>query len=138
MTVTVIGMWEPGFSESEQIIEWRMWKQTVEAFAVDRWVMVRTADNPHPSAGTFERYAKIRGALNSLDESLPRVFLTPRGGIPLKDFVSPRDVVYVFGNASFDPAVQLMRPQDLRVTIPTPQPIDMFAACVLPYVLSRT
>ena len=32
--ITVIGLWEQGFSEYDQSIEYRIWKQTIAAFDV--------------------------------------------------------------------------------------------------------
>lgn len=131
---TVVGMWEPGFSEYEQIIEWRMWKQTIEAFDVDRWIMA----GPVPNGGTFEAVDRIQEGVALLSEDTKRIFLNPFGGVPIEEYTRPIDVAFIFGNASCDPAIQLIRHQDDKVVIRTPKPVDMFAACVLPYVLGCT
>lgn len=126
--ITVIGVWEPGFTDYEQIIEWRMWKQTLAAYGVNRWIM----SGPKPNGGAFEYAKNLDEALEMADGEI--VLLEPWNGIPLKEFSHPEKAVYVFGNALL--GLEKYRDSAISVNIPTPNPTDMFAAACLPTVLN--
>lgn len=128
--VTVIGMWEPGFREYEQIIEYRMWKQSIAAFDVDRWCMVGEGPDRVTS---FESFDSMPEALATV--TCPRFFLVPDAGQPLEKVYRPMDHVLVFGNAQ-ESLTRYLGPTDVIAHIKTPKPVDMFAACVLPMVLT--
>jgi len=131
MTVTVVGIWEPGFSDEQMFIEWRMWKQTVSAYAVDRWCMVGSR---HPNGGGYEAFPTMASALLALRPEDDRIFLIP--GAKQKGHLS-NNPAYIFGNAN-ENLHRYVNDEagDVTVGIQTPQPIDMFAACCLPLVLS--
>ena len=128
--ITVIGTWEPGFREYEQIIEYRMWKQTIAAFDVDRWLMV--GDGPHQVV-SFESFENMADALATVPHH--RFFLVPGKGDPLEKIYRPTDYALVFGHAD-EGLMSYVDPTDVVAYIATPKPVDMFAACVLPMVLA--
>lgn len=125
--VTIIGMWEPGFSEYEQIIEWRIWKQTLAAYQVDRWIMIGDV-----VGGSFETFDSIDSALHSINSSI--ILLEPWNGVPLKEFEHPINATYIFGNAVSN--LEKYRDLGQSVNIPTPKPVDMFAAACVSVVLN--
>lgn len=130
MSVTVVGMWEPGFSDEQTFIEWRMWKQTISAYAVDRWCMV---GSQQPGGG-FESFNTMAEALLSLRPEEQRIFLIP--GAEKNGHLS-NNPAYIFGNASENLSRFINDDAgDVAVGIQTPNPTDMFAACCLPLVLS--
>ncbi len=127
--ITVVGMWEPGFSDEQMFMEWRMWKQTIEAFAVDRWLMVGQGPS---KCGRFEPYESMNEAL-ALTRG-KRIFLIPNWGCSLpRDY--PPEVVYIFGNTS-ENLKRYIREEDSVASIDTPVSADLFAACCLPLVLA--
>ena len=132
--IAVIGMWEPGFREYEQIIEYRVWKQSIRAFDVDRWIMVGEGPDRVTSFETFE---KLSDALQDCEGR--RVFARP--GLETADQMvwQPCELVfdpvtYVFGHAD-ESLAGYVTGNDVCLTIPTPKPVDMFACAVLPLVL---
>ena len=128
MTVTVIGMWEPGFSDEQSFIEWRMWKQTILAFGVDRWCMV---GSQRPGGG-FEAFDTMPEALLATAQDGDRIFLIP--GAERSGYLTPNPV-YIFGNASED-LRRFVGEGEVTVGLETPEPQDLFAACCLPWVLA--
>jgi hypothetical protein len=128
--ITVVGMWEPSFSEYEQIVEYRMWKQTIAAFEVDRWIMVGEG----PSRVTsFQSFETMPEALETI--TAHKVFLIPEKGQELDFAFRSGDVAFIFGNAD-ESLISFVGDKDEIAHIKTPKPVDMFAACVLPMVLS--
>ena len=130
MTITVIGTWEPGFREYEQIIEYRMWKQSIAAFDVDRWLMV--GEGP-PKVVSFESFETMADALATVP--CHRVLRVPEKGDPLEKIYRPTDYALVFGHAD-ESLLSYVEPPDAVAYLATPKPVDMFAACVLPWVLA--
>ena len=130
--ITVVGMWEPSFSEYEQIIEYRMWKQTIAAFNVDRWIMVGKGPE---RVSSFEHAPTMQDALETINYQ--RVFMVPECGQELDKVWRTPDCAYVFGNADENLLnyVSDDRQRDWVAHLKTPKPVDMFAACVLPAVL---
>lgn len=128
--ITVVGMWEPSFSNMEQVIEYRMWKQTIAAFDVDRWVMV--GEPPDPKITSFEQYGNLMEALHTCENI---VFLIPDAEVELSEIDIPENVTFVFGNVS-ENLKMYATDVDQQARLATPKPIDMFAAACLPWVLS--
>jgi len=124
--VTVVGMWEPGFNAYEQVIEYRIWKQTIGAYDVDRWIMVGVP--PNEGITSYESFATLEEALATCENV---VCFQPNGeveaGAPLP-FDNP---TLVFGNIDENLAGLSV----LNLTFTTPKPVDMFACAVLPMVL---
>ena len=128
--ITVVGTWEPGFREYEQIIEYRMWKQSIAAFDVDRWLMVGQGPDQVVS---FESFETMADALATIP--CHRVFLVPEQGEPLEKVYRPPDHALIFGHAD-ESLMSYVEPPDAVAHIATPKPVDMFAACVLPMVMT--
>jgi hypothetical protein len=129
LLITVVGMWEPSFSEYEQIIEYRMWKQTIAAFNVDRWIMVGKGPE---CISSFEHAPTMQDALETI--SCQRVFMVPECGQELDRVWRVQDHSYIFGNAQ-ENLLRYVSENDQVAHLKTPESIDMFAACVLPAVL---
>ena len=130
--ITVLGLWELGWMEAERT-ERRIWKQTLQAFAVDNWGMCP------PQGGVFSspvQYADMTTMLAA--HPGPKTFLVPRerveGSTPLKDYVHPSDAIYVFGS-SVENLVSHITEADDVVTIYTPALTDMFASSAMTAVL---
>lgn len=132
MAITVLGLWEDAWMESART-ERRIWKQTIQAFGVNRWVMVSGEPGEFTSP---DQYQRIEDALSSLGGE--RVFLiAPRsydGGIELVDFKHPDNACYIFGD-SVDNLVRYVRPKDHVVSLTTPMQSSMFGHTVLCSVL---
>ncbi len=128
--VSVIGCWEPGFSEYEQLIEWRIWAQTLYAYDIKQWHMV---GNQHPNGGGYEKYNSLDDAILSCSDSTI-ILLEPWYGEELQYFIHPTRATYVFANASSN--LERYRQSAISVRIKTPLPIDMFAVSCLSMVLN--
>ena len=129
--ITVIGLWEQGFSEYDQSIEYRIWKQTIAAFDVGRWLMV----GPGPDRVTsFESHPTLDLALSTVlgDFYFMRHTATTR----IEDVEFGDDVTLVFGSPDENLA-SYIRERDTEILLPTPKPIDMYAAAALPWALSH-
>jgi hypothetical protein len=135
--VTVVGMWEPGYSLEQMFFEDTVWKQTLSAFAVDRFLMV-TSDTIIPNRSKPEQFPTMEDALASTEGE--RVFLTfaPDNALDMKSFAHPDNAVYVFGRPG-DDLIQYIRPEDHRVHIDTPNNVDMLAcSCVAAVLYARS
>lgn len=130
--ITVLGMWESDWMDSERT-ERRLWKQTIQAFAVDHWAMCDVHGGPFSSPVQHADVATMLAA-----HSGPKTFLIPEGSVEsstrLRDYVHPADAVYVFGN-SLNSLVPQIGPNDDVVSIVTPVGAAMFAPVVLAAVL---
>lgn len=126
----LLGMWEPGFSRQEHFIEWRMWKQIVAAYDIDRWLM---AGDPKPDRhGKYEAYHTMERALVTVTG--PRCFLIPEHGTSIDQIRPEPDATIITGNAK-ENLKQYVRPGDEVLYIPTPKRVDLFAVTILPLVL---
>lgn len=130
MTCTVVGLWDDMWMLERA--ERRVWRQTIEPFKVDEWIMV-------PDKGTTtHRPTQVNTIEEALDQTVgTRIFLTHPStfeGLDLMTFQHPKDAVYIFGNTANSLASH-MREQDLAVSIYTPSRGDMFGHVVLPVVL---
>ena len=124
--ITVVGMWERGYSEEQMFIEDTVWRQTVSAFAVDRFIMI-----PCPE------YDTMQDALASTTGD--RVFMCydSEGAEPLWSFIHPEDAVYIFGRPG-DNLVQYMNKGNYKVHIDTPNKVDMLGcSCVAAVLYDR-
>jgi len=122
--ITVIGMWEPGYSQEQNFLEDTIWKQTLSAFAVDRFLMV--------TASTM---------MENLNSAIgDRVFMCygSEGTETLKNFKHPQDAVYLFGIPG-DNLRQYIKTDDYKVHIETPNDVDMLAcSCVAAVLYDRS
>lgn len=136
--ITVIGMWEQGYTEEQVFFEDTVWKQTLSAFDVDRFVMVGPPDVLIPNVTIPEQYHTMDEALDST--SGQRVFLTfsPVMATLLSFYPHPKDAVYIFGNPAENLA-QYIRTEDHRVHIKTPNNVDLLAcSCVAAVLYDRS
>lgn len=124
--LTVIGAWESDWMENK--LERRLWKQTIQAYNVDKWVMT-------PQFGSFTSPIQYQTLEEAIDNSEgKRVFLVPFDGEPLHEYSHPEDATYIFGNIP-ENLKQYMREGDDVVRIATPKSTDLFAAVALGIVL---
>jgi hypothetical protein len=128
--ITVIGNWEQGFSEYDQSIEYRIWKQTIAAFEVDRWLMVGFGPDRVTS---FESYLTMEEALATVGGSF--YFMRHTVTTRIEDVEFSGDVNLVFGSPDENLST-FVRPEDTEVLLPTPKKIDMYAAACLPWALN--
>lgn len=119
--IAVAGHWEIGYYAP--IMEVYHWAFPLRDFGVKEWFMCPVSGIKNPEqqvnltefpdyAAIFEKYPDI-----------PRVFLEPRTNhqnpetIWLHDFEHPKDCIYVFGSAHFNPSLGHKREQDIVVSI---------------------
>ena len=117
----VVATKEPGFSEEQNYLERRVYKQTIGAFGGSLFYMGDISD----------AIAKYRG-------EIPLVFLTPfrEDAVELKNFEHPKNCVYVLGSATED-LNKFIQDRDHKVRISTPNPTDMFGCGCLGIVLAH-
>lgn len=127
--ITVVGVWEPGFTVEQLFIEWRMWKQTIGAYEIRDWRMVGNV----PGCGAYQEFDRIEDAIADIDESR-RVFMIPAASRTVDEIEPVKDPALIFGNVS-ENLVRLVTPGAQSIRIPTPFSADMFAAACLPLVL---
>lgn len=123
--IHVVGHWEIGYMTP--IMEHYYWAFVLRDFEVKHWWM-------NPVSGirnTEERLVKLRERhsydeiFEDLDKNLLRVFIEPRtkhhnpNTTWLHDFEHPRDCVYIFGSAHYNPTLNYKRAQDMVVSIKT-------------------
>jgi tRNA(Leu) C34 or U34 (ribose-2'-O)-methylase TrmL len=134
--ITVVGMWEPGYSLEQTFLEDTVWKQTLNAFSVDRFCMVKYPGVTAGEISSPEEYDTMEEALASTNGE--RIFMCfAQTGTNLKDFVHPADAVYIFGRPG-DDMVQYMNPEDHKIHIQTPNNVDMLAcSCVAAVLYDR-
>ena len=127
--ITVVGVWEPGFTDEQLFVEWRMWKQTLAAYEIRDWRMVGNV----PGCGAYQEFDKVDDAIADIDEGR-RIFLTPAASQTIDEIRPVKDPAVIFGNYHEDLSRQIT-PGAQSIRIPTPQNTDMFAAVCLPLAL---
>jgi len=132
--ITVIGMWEPGYSAEQTFFEDTVWKQVINAYNVDRFVMVAEQDTRIANLSVPEQFNTMEEALASSTGN--RVFLTfsEIGATSLRDFIHPENAIYIFGRPG-DNLQRYITDNDYRVHIVTPSNIDMLACSCISAVL---
>jgi len=130
--VTVLGVWESGWMDAERT-ERRLWKQTIQAYAVDVWAMSAVKGGPFTSP---LQYATVEEMLAA--HPGPKTFLIPpgrvEGSLDLSAYRHPEHAIYVFGNSNNN-MVNYVESGDDVVSILTPKTTDMFAPVALAPVL---
>jgi hypothetical protein len=135
--ITVVGMWEPGYTLEQTYIEDTIWKQTLSAFGVDRFCMVTYPEVELPNVSHPEQFSSIEETLASTEGE--RVFLTfpAEGAVSMRDFNHPADAVYIFGRPG-DDLLSYIQPGDHQVHIDTPNNVDMLGcSCVAAVLYDR-
>ncbi|MDP2107154.1 MAG: hypothetical protein Q8J76_14250 [Desulfobulbaceae bacterium] len=112
MTVKVAGMWELGWSAP--ITEYDLWEMVIRDFCVDELYM-------SPVSGILKQVTEVPDITDAIaaNPDLAVVFVDEHADIPLKDFVHPKDALYVFGKATCSAFVVMKRGGDLAVRIET-------------------
>lgn len=137
--ITVVGMWEESWMDHERT-ERRIWKQTIQAYGVDRWIMLPKPRN-RAEFTSPEQFDSMEEALDTIQST--RVFLVPpkaAKGVPafltlgLSVYQHPLNVAYIFGN-TVDNLSKYIKTSDDVVSILTPKKVDMFAHVALGQVL---
>jgi hypothetical protein len=127
--ITVVGVWEPGFTDEQLFMEWRMWKQTLAAYKIRDWRMVGNV----PGCGAYQEFDRIEDAIADIDESR-RIFMIPAASRTIDHVMPLKDPAIIFGN--YDENLHRhVTPGAQSIRIPTPQETDMFAAVCLPLAL---
>ena len=132
--VTVLGMWEATWLDPERS-ERRLWKQTIQAYGVDRWAMCSVHGGPFTSPVQFKTLEEMLAA-----HSGPKTFLIAPGRSlrsrtrSLREYSHPRDAIYVFGNVT-ENLLAHVRDVDDVVEIRTPNKSVLFAPVALGAVL---
>lgn len=112
--VRIAGVWELGWNTP--IKEAELWEYPLREFNVDSFYMT-------PISGIDSQMVKERSTIEEIlseNSDIKVVYVDEKGQTPLKDFVHPVKVLYVFGKASFSPMVSHGKPNDLSVKIETP------------------
>lgn len=136
--ITIIGMWEQGYTLEQTFIEDTVWKQTLAAFAVDRFVMVTYPEVYVPNRIVPEQFDTMEEALAS--STGERVFLSYpiEGTVELATFVHPIDAIYIFGRPG-DNLASYITKNDHKVHILTPNRTDMLGcSCVAAVLYDRS
>ncbi len=136
--ITVIGMWEQGYTLEQTFIEDTIWKQTLSAFAVDRFIMIDYPEVHLDNLSKPEQFSTMKDALASSEGE--RVFLvfSAKDATDMKDFVHPANTVYIFGRPG-DNLEQYISSGDHQVHITTPNNVDMLAcSCIAAVLYARS
>ena len=112
MAVKVAGMWELGWSAP--ITEYDLWEMMLRDFGVDEFYM-------SPVSGIQKQITEVPDITDAItaNPTLTVVFVDEHADTPLKDFVHPKDVLYVFGKANCSVFLSMKREDDLAVRIET-------------------
>ncbi len=126
MSVKVAGHWEIGYMTP--IMEANFWNLVLRDFEVSEWYMTPVSGVKHNESEKVNLIEK-----DSYDEileenkDLVRVFIEPRtkhqnpDTIWLHEFNHPKDCIYIFGSAHYNPTISHKRKQDVVVSIKTVQ-----------------
>ena len=124
MTVKVAAHWDIGYHAP--ITESYYWSFVLRDFGVKEWLMtpVSGIKNNEEFLVHLAEFPDYDSMLESCGD-LTRVFLEPRtrhqnpDTIWLHDFEHPKDCVYIFGSAHYNPTIGHKREGDYVVTIKT-------------------
>ena len=124
MAAEVLGHWDIGYHAP--ITEQFYWVFPLRDFGVKQWNMIPvsgiTCNEPDTQLTEWQSYEEYFEA----NPDKIRVFLEPRtrhhnpDTVWLHDFTHPADCVYIMGSAHFNPTLKYCRPQDVVVTVKTP------------------
>ena len=122
--VVIVGHWEIGYMAP--IMESRHWGMILRDFDVHEWWMcpvsgIFNEDHKYMNLHEERHYDDI---LAKIDPKLTRIFLEPRTTRQpettwLHDFQHPKDCVYIFGSAHYNPTIAHKREGDKVVSIKT-------------------
>ncbi len=126
MSVKVAGHWEIGYMTP--IMEANFWNLVLRDFEVSEWYMTPVSgvkQNESQKINLIEKdnYADVFAE----NKNLTRVFIEPRTSHQnpdttwLHEFEHPKNCLYIFGSAHYNPATSHKRKQDVVVSIKTVQ-----------------
>lgn len=123
--IKVLGHWDIGYHAP--ITEQYYWNLPLRDFGVDEWIMspVSGIKNSEEAKTPLIEFDNYNDAFNNLEKDLIRVFIEPRtkhynpDTIWLNDFKHPKDCIYVFGSAHYNPTLSHKRECDMVVSIKT-------------------
>ena len=126
MSIKVAGHWE--LSWNAPIKEAELWNFPLRDFAIKDWFMWPVSGVLHNERQKVDLHERntFKDILEE-NQDLPHVYVEPYNPafpkhVPqdLRTFEHPRDVLYIFGSAHFNPpSYNHMREQDTSVAIPT-------------------
>jgi hypothetical protein len=126
--IRTIGHWELGWNTP--IKEAELWNLLLRDFGVSDWYMWPVSGIRHNEKRSvnLHEFHDLKSILDFIIQDTPEtehVYFEPYNpvqhpeqGISLENFEHPKDVVYIFGSAHFNPTMY-KRPQDHLVQIPT-------------------
>ncbi len=123
MSAAILAHWE--WRDMVPLTEAPLWSLPLRDFGVVDWRMV-----PVSGIRNGETQVQLRefaSYADALDDELPRVFIEPRTPHQnpettwLHSFEHPKDCVYIFGSAHYNPTLFHRRPGDPVVSIETAQ-----------------
>jgi len=123
--VTVVGHWE--WRDMVPMTEAPLWNLPLRDFGIEDWRMVPVSGIKNSQRKVeLSEYPDYASALEDGTDR-PRVFIEPRTVHQnpittwLPNFRHPKDCIYIFGSAHYNPTMFHRRPDDPVVTIPTVQ-----------------
>ena len=125
MSVKVAGHWEIGYMTP--IMEANFWNLVLRDFEVSEWYMTPISGVKQNETQTINLIEKDDYAdVFAENENLVRVFIEPRTAKQpdttwLHEFKHPKNCIYIFGSAHYNPTITHKRKQDFVVSIKTVQ-----------------
>lgn len=122
--IKVAGHWE--LSWNTPIKEIELWNLLLSDYGISDWYMwpVSGIKNTKQSVNLHERHT-FKDMLAE-NEDLNHVYFEPYNpvqqkerGIDLRDFQHPKDVLYIFGSAHFNPVSRTKKEDSVIVQVPT-------------------
>jgi hypothetical protein len=142
--IKVAGHWE--LEWNTPIKEAELWNLLLRDFEIADWFMWPVSGIKHNESSTVnlhERDSLADILKDPLVKGLKRVYFEPYNpaqqkemGIDLRDFEHPKDVLYIFGSAHFNPIPGNKTDEDIIVQVPTVQnkgvlwPSQCLAVCL--------
>jgi hypothetical protein len=128
--IKILGNWELGWNAP--YTEYDLWEFPLREFEVYELMMV-------PITGVNRKvteFSSYEEALNAPEnENLTTVVCDERGQTDLRDFIHPKDALYIFGKANYSPLINIQATHSLKIS--TPQNKGMMwphqAACIILY-----
>lgn len=120
--IVVAGLWE--LSWDTPMTEMRHWETTIRDFEVDNFYM-------SPVTGIKNKWVVEKHNIDEVLElypSLPKIYITETGDIPLSEFEHPKDALYIFGKGNYSPFNNLSKKGDYSVRIEIPAKKDLLLA----------
>jgi len=143
--VKVVGHWEIGYMAP--IMEHHFWGLPLWDFGVTEWYMwpVSGIKNNIRKTNLYEK--ETLKEILEINKDVKHIYVEPYNpaypitncGTDLREFEHPKDALYIFGSAHYNPLAAHKREEDLAVTIPTIQNAGVLWAnqCVVMILYDR-